>query len=443
MDRNLQDRDRTPGPVPPMAFGLPSHPLIPVTSSRPASPDGQAPPSRPWRLRLFALLTVLLVGGVLEGAGQWYLRAFRGYTGGEFQQYQFDPYKNIELTRNWRDSRGITHNADGFRRRGDVARPKPAGTLRVLLMGASTAYGLGGMWPHLQRTYEVIDDSTTIDAYLERLLQARFPDRTVEVINAGIPSIWTHHHLIYLNQALLSYEPDVVLFLDGWNDHFFFQRWHDQFASYVQTEQASRIMGTPTIGSLVRMNAWWLFRKSAAVHVLGRALQQLGQVVRGRPSPEPIPVDSAVADAATVFEKNARKMIERNALILRQEGIPTLFMLQPILALERDRLARMPEIERRLFEFNLSAERPNYEAYLRRIAPIVSRRVRETVEPLGGTYLDLTAIYDRPVGQVFTDYCHLTPTGNRLLAEYIAPHVERLAATRLSPRPAGARDTAR
>lgn len=430
MDRNLQDRDRTPEPVPVVASVCPPHPPSLVTPSRPDSSDAPAPPASRWRLRLFALITALLVVGVLEGAGQWYLRTFRGYAGGEFQQYQFDPYKNIELTRSWRDTRGISHNAEGFRRRSEVARPKPPGTLRVFLMGASTAYGLGGMWPHLQRTYEVLDDSTTIDVYLERLLQARFPGVTVEVVNAGIPSIWTHHHLIHLNQAILSYEPDVVLFLDGWNDHFFFQRWHDQFASYVQTEQASRIMGPPTVGSLVRMNAWWLFRKSAAAHVFGRALQQLAQVVRGRPSPEPIAVDSAVADAATVFERNARKMIERNALILRQEGIPTLFMLQPILALERDRLARMPDIERRLFEFNLSAERPNYEAYLRRIAPIVSRRVRETVEPLGGTYLDLTAIYDRPLGQVFTDYCHLTPLGNRLLAEHIAPYVERLAAPR-------------
>ena len=99
----------------------------------------------------------------------------------------------------------------------------------------------------------------------------------------------------------------------------------------------------------------------------------------------------------------------------------------------------MPDIERQLFDFNLTAERPGYEQYIRRIVPIVSERVRETVTPLGGSYLDLTAIYDRPMGQIFTDYCHLTPTGNRLLAEFILPEVVRLARVRIAAKAGAAR----
>jgi lysophospholipase L1-like esterase len=403
-----------------------------LMSNSPASAVEPPPTLSVTKRVVFALVLLGLVATVLEVGAQVYLRATRGYAGGEFMQYQFDPYKNIVLTPNWRDTRGVSHNSQGFRGSVEYAREKEPGTFRVVLMGASTAYGLGGMWPHLQTEFQVLNDSTTIDRYLERMLADAFPGKRVEVINAGIPSIWTHHELIYLNQAVLAYDPDVVLFLDGWNDHFFFSRDHDQFASYVQTEQASKIMGEPTLKSLVRMNAWWLFRKSAFAHVAGRAVQALIPALQGGPSPLPIDPDSATAIATEVFDRSARKMLARNALILRHEGIPALFMLQPVLALERDRLDRMPEIERALFEFNLSAERPGYEAYLRRIVPIVSERVRETVVPLGASYLDLTAIYGQPQGQIFTDYCHLTPTGNRLLAAHILPEVIRLGQQRIA-----------
>ena len=181
-----------------------------------------------WKALLFSSTLVLAVFGVLEVSAQIYMRTARGYAGGGFLQYEFDPYKNIRLAAQWVDTRGVTHNAQGFRRQTDVTRDKPAGTIRIFLMGASTAYGLGGMWPHIQRDYAVLKNSETIDAYLEALLNQRGGEARFEVINASVPSIWTHHHLINLNQSILKYNPDLVLFLDGWNDHFFFDRAHDQ-----------------------------------------------------------------------------------------------------------------------------------------------------------------------------------------------------------------------
>ena len=56
--------------------------------------------------------------------------------------HQFDDYKNIHPTLHYQDTRGVTHNAQGFRRTEDVSATKPSGTYRVFLMGGSTAYGL-------------------------------------------------------------------------------------------------------------------------------------------------------------------------------------------------------------------------------------------------------------------------------------------------------------
>ncbi len=401
----------------------------PVASD--AAPDDEtSPPLATWKKLLFSAVLALILFVILEVGASLYLRATAGYAGGAFQQYEYDPYKSIGLSRNWEDTRGVRHNAQGFRRDSNVVREKPEGTFRVFLMGASTAYGTGGLWPHLQKEFEVLDNSETIDAYLEPLLAQRLNVARVEVINAAVPSTWTHHHLINLNQTILGYDPDLILFLDGWNDHFFYDLRHDQFASYAYGEQATVIMGPPTLGSLVRMNGWWLFRKSAFFHLLSRVGREAKLLVF-RPQRAPaLDVPKAVAQQHTVFERNALKMIERNALILRQEGIPTLFMLQPILSLERERMARMPDIEKKLFEFNLSAWPPGYEDFIRQAVPYVAQRTRETVEPLGARFVDLTELFPTSDGQIFTDYVHLTPEGNRRVAERAADEVVALLAAR-------------
>ncbi len=41
----------------------------------------------------------------------------------------------------------------------------------------------------------------------------------------------------------------------------------------------------------------------------------------------------------------------------------------------------------------------------------------------GATVIDLTNIYGGVQEDVFTDYCHLTPLGNRILAEYVGKRI--------------------
>lgn len=402
--------------------------------------EAQQPLELPfWKKALFTGILLFLFCGLLEGIAQVYLRAYRGYGGEAFLQYQFDPYKNIHLSRSWTDTRGVVHNEQGFRESESVSLEAAEGTYRVILMGASTAYGLGGMFPHLQNDYPVLDNSETIDVYMEEILTEALPYERVEVINAGIPSIWTHHHLIYLNQTILRYEPDLILFLDGWNDHFHTDPGHDQFAAYAQTEQAQTIMGPPTIASLVRANLWWWFRKSAAVQVTGRVARDIRTALAGTDSP-PVHVEEALENVQVVFRDNALRMIDRNAAILRHEGIPAIFLLQPMLILERDRLDRMPPIERELFDFNVEWQE-GFEEFMVRATPMISEMIEETVTPQGHRYMDLTAIYPESEGQIFTDYAHLTPEGNRILAEVVSDEIiGMLSATDTTAAEAGGPD---
>lgn len=375
-----------------------------------------------WKKLLFSVLLLLGVIGVLEVSAIWYLKLFRGYDGVHLLQYEFDPYKNILPTRNYVDTRGIRHNSQGFRRSTEVLVKKPEKTYRIFLMGASTAYGLGGLWPHLQREYAVIDNSKTIDAFLERSLNEAFPDLNLEVVNAAITSTWTHHHLIYLNQTILRFDPDMLIFIDGFNDFYFWNKGHDQFADYAYDEHSRILMGEPTLHSLAYVNLWWLFRKSALVHVTFRTLRELKRSLQSRPAAPPIDVKTSMRGFKYVFRNNALKMIQRTAMILREEDVRAVFVLQPMLILDRGRTL-MPDIERKLFEFNVQSWQPNYEAFIHRAVEFVRQEENQVVQRYGGQFIDATGIYRQAQGQIFTDYAHLTPNGNRLLADHIAARI--------------------
>ena len=300
---------------------------------------------------------------------------------------------------------------------------KPAGTYRIFLMGGSTAYGLGGLWPHIQRTFAVLKNSETIDAYLERILGDSVPGTHIEVINAAITSTWTHHELIYLNQTLLRYQPDMVLFLDGFNDFFFDNRDHDQFADYSYDLQSRIVMGDPTLYALAYANAWWLFRENALGNVLGRTARLANLLLTPRPEQPPVDVERALAGLRYVFPRSALKMWRRSGLILRDEGVAPVFMLQPMLVLERGRLARMSPEEQRLFRFNVESYRTNYEQFARDAVAYIQAEAAPMAADVGGTFLDLTGIYRDAEGQIFTDYAHLTPHGNEWLARYVAARI--------------------
>jgi hypothetical protein len=180
------------------------------------------------------------------------------------------------------------------------------------------------------------------------------------------------------------------------------------------------------------MNGWWLFRKFALAHVAGRAGRQLKLLVT-RPSQDRSPIDARrqFAGLQEVFPRSAGRMHERMAALLRHEGIPAVFMLQPMLILERNRAGATP-IEREMFEFNVSSYRPNYEEFMRLSTPWIIEQERAMAERTGSTFLDLTEAFRETQGQVYTDYCHLTPLGNEVVAGIIERQIVPMLRSRLT-----------
>lgn len=369
----------------------------------------------------------------LECASYVYLRVEEGYDGRHLMMHQFDDYKNIHPTPHYQDTRGITHNGQGFRRTEDVPMAKPPNTYRIFLMGGSTAYGLGSLSPKGHLKYPVLNNNETIDHYVEELLHHKIPSRRFEVINAGIPSHSSHHHLIYLNQTILKYHPDMIILLDGTNDYFPWEKGYDQFRDYPYREWSHLYLDEPSLKAWVSYTGFWLYRKSHFVYLAGKKLRPLWSAIQSiRPQPRPqLDVDEALQNLDANADANFIRMVERNALILRHEGIVPVFALQPDLLFEQHKI--LTEFEQERLAEIIKSKPVNYLQFKNRARPMVAEKLRQVTAGVGASFIDLTDIFGAIEDDAFTDDCHLTPLANRAIAEYIGDRIVPLIVAALSP----------
>ena len=366
---------------------------------------------------------------LLEIGSFAYLRMFEGYDGAHLVSYEFDQYKNMRPTPNYHNNaKGIRHNAQGFREDVDTPLKKAPNTYRIFLMGGSTAYGLESMSRHGLTKYSVIRNSETIDTYLEAYLQNLLgAKKSIEVINAAITSHFSHHHLIYLNQTILKYQPDMVIFIDGFNDYFNYTQGFDQFRDYAYQERANVYMGEPTVKAWAGYTAWWLFRKSHFIHLAAKALRptaiRLQTIGRERAR---IAVDDALLELAQNAESNYLRMVERNALILRHEGVVPVFVLQPELVFKQSKA--FTELERRIYQELDGEWQENFVEFKNKARPLVVDYLIRSTTKTGAVFLDMTDVFGGVTDDAYTDYCHLSPLGNKILAEAIGRQVVTLIA---------------
>lgn len=126
------------------------------------------------------------------------------------QMSVFDAESGLRLPRPGAEQIGsrihIKINSLGFR--GDeFARNKPANTVRIACVGASTTF-----------CAEVSNNQATWPARLQSLLQAKHPDVRIEVVNAGVGGYVINDSLKNLEHRVLPLEPDLVIFYEANND---------------------------------------------------------------------------------------------------------------------------------------------------------------------------------------------------------------------------------
>jgi lysophospholipase L1-like esterase len=121
--------------------------------------------------------------------------------------YRPHPYTIYELNPEWQSADGRSrHNSLGFRGP-EVPATKPPGRLRIVCMGDSTTYCIG-----------INDDAATYPARLEAHLRDLWPQRELEVINAGVGSYTSLEHVVQALLKIAPLSPDLVIYYYSHND---------------------------------------------------------------------------------------------------------------------------------------------------------------------------------------------------------------------------------
>jgi hypothetical protein len=176
-------------------------------------------------MRRAAFLVIVCIGAAFLGlaAGEGWLRwrtparAAIPFYNRLYPYVMFHPRENVSFvtTTTYEMShhrRGVTHytNEDGFRvplPGYRIVRPKPTGQLRIAVLGGS-AVQMGSTW------------EDTLPGALQAVLRAAYPGRDIEVIDGGIVSCISRQSIAELVFTVSSYQPDIVILYDGYNDLF-------------------------------------------------------------------------------------------------------------------------------------------------------------------------------------------------------------------------------
>lgn len=175
--------------------------------------------------------------------------------------------------------------------------PKPAGTLRVMLAGASAMQG------YPQPT------AFASSAFLKEMLRDLWPDRRIDVINLGTTAVASFPVLDMLTQAL-AYEPDLVVVYAG----------HNEFYGAYGVASLQSAGDTPTA---IRFHRW--FGSLGAVQVLSRLTTRpvppAGALMQVMAKEAQIgPGDPLRARAARNLQTHIGAMIDR----CRAHGVPVI-----------------------------------------------------------------------------------------------------------------------
>lgn len=377
-----------------------------------------------------------------------------------------NPGVNLQATRGAAAGRFFLH--PGFRQVRFKKEPGPD-TIRIFVLGGSSAYGL------------YVGEQEAFSGQLRMLLEQRYPDRSFEVINLGCPG-WASNRVLNLMGSLCGLDPDLFVVYSGHNE--LLQGRVDRGPEIEDNRWRLRLLQTSNlyrwidylVSSARRGQEFQEVREDMAALEAGRSLvfdpSSLPAEHRQRPDP------AMLKDAADQFGSNVARMLELGSGtgvpvilglpvanlwspptvaagdLLTREGSPeSTRFLEGLQALKEGRLDEAAGILGdlagsepddaglhfwlgvTLFQAgSTAAGRLELQAALDR--DVRTHRISSPMEQAllkagGDQVLDFRPVL-RPAGtdaeaaELFSDHCHPTKKGHRLIADALLPNIELL-----------------
>lgn len=340
-------------------------------------------------------------------------------------KFQFDSYRIYSHVPGFKEgSEGknwIEINDQGFRRKLEVKKEKKENTIRVFLLGGSAAHGISSAAPYPVRH---IYPEETIDYYLEKRLKEKYPSLTIEVINAAVTGYQVFQHTSYIANELIAYDPDVIIFMDGANDHYI----HNPNYTYQQSNPYqfwTNRLQNPSFGGLVDYIMLWTSKYSgfARGYFSWRLIEDAKSKSLEIKPYQHINDSSMLACHNRIASYGYLQSVQNNLDILNRYKVNSIVCLQPMLVL-RD-TTFLSDAEKKF----LHQDKPCQLLY-----PQVVRQLQATTAHYKTPFIDLNPGFNNQKHKgegLFIDYCHLSPLGGNVIAEAIFPTLDSLVNAKL------------
>lgn len=300
----------------------------------------------------------------------------------KYSKYRPNQYR-VDFDHESGERFNVTINRHGFRGR-EFSSEKSAETTRVLTLGSSSTFG------YFNRDHE------TYPVRLETLLNERCPARRFEVVNLGIP----HLRIAQIRELFLEegrlFSPDVVTFYEGVND------------SLLAIPRHSRGWGAEVVDSLRG--------RLVTVALLDFLLDLRGRII------SPAALEAASDDVAAEF------LFHLDLLFEASRNVASHF----VLISQQAKSSSIGRSQLRGIRYSAEAAQvrerleSGHELLGTEIAFLAHTRVmaesRRWAERRGVPFVDGIAALDDD-RDVLLSLVHLSPRGNRLLADAIATKI--------------------
>lgn len=281
-------------------------------------------------------------------------------------------------------------NSLGFRGPERSASKAP-GTFRVICVGGSTTFGAG-----------IRGDDRTYPAFLGTRLEEAWPERRVEVWNAGVPGYTTAENAIYLSLRVIDFSPDLIVLYEGYND-FKPNRYPAFRSDYAHWRDRARVPQRSPLESL---------RLYAKLHYLAqRWLADPEAEVRDPTSGEKLRRHDNVGEAGlAAFERNLRSMVAVSRAAGAEVALAT--YAHPCTA---ENLERRPDLFVYLPRFQPNLTFAGVRDAFRRYNDAIRNVARAEGAVLADAELEIPA---DPA--LFVDHVHFNARGAELFAGVVA-----------------------
>ena len=358
-------------------------------------------------------------------------------------------YKYSNCMRTDSTEKDVIINRYGFVTDKEISLRKDSNTLRIIICGGSAGFGSGQLEPYrkiMEYQTGIYTYESSVSGLLKKNLQYMYPGKVIEVINACAPQRMLHQSINYYLETLSNFNPDIVISLDGMNDLTTicgispYEKSRLQWQSFLTLHQLSQHNHYKHSSNLVKLiYAMQLsgFKKSQKKNVSENIKYSYNYHYSSLDHIEYKSLREKYIQRSLVFTR----LIQHFNSLCKNDNTRFIFCIQPLLYREKINKSLSVTEEKMRNEIHPNNVRLQFPGISEESAVSVENIIDLTLKYFIDDYLTdyieyqskqndyLFIDFNKEIQQIdsgtefYIDYCHLTPSGNRIVADILAQKI--------------------